>query len=449
MGHIFISYNHQDVEYADKLSNALQNRGFEVWIDEVIEYGSEWPLEIQEHLDACEALVLIMTPASYESKWVQNELNRAMRKNKPIFPLLLDGDEPWLSVEATQYTDVRGGKLPPERFYKLLAITTSQRPERPLSPKPEKPAKALTLSRNTILIFVVFTGIAIAGFSIWQFLALPSEPTPITLPTSTLTPSIPFTETSVAFTETSVPTTITITEIISEFISPQDSMISLHIPAGPFIMGSNDGNEDTRPRHKVILSDYWIDKTEVTNQMYHLCVENGSCPLPSNLKYYSDDNYALHPVVYTDWESAQKYCEWAGRRLPTEAEWEKAARGPSGASLPWEGLLDCLHANYGGCGTGTKAVGSYPQGTNLYGALDMFGNAWEWVYDKYDTNYYKNWNSSLVDPAGPALGKHRILRGAAWDTTDANRLQITFRYNRDPSSRGNSYGFRCATSRSP
>lgn len=131
MGHIFISYSHKDTDYAHGLASNLQSAGFEVWIDARIDYGSQWPHEIQRQLDACDAFILIMTPRSFQSEWVQSELQRAKRKLKPIFPLLLEGDEPWLSVESTQYFDVRGEKFPDAWFYSALKRVVSTRQNAP------------------------------------------------------------------------------------------------------------------------------------------------------------------------------------------------------------------------------------------------------------------------------------------------------------------------------
>lgn len=127
MSYIFISYSHTDSGYAHKLAAALEHNGFLPWVDDRIDYGSQWPRVIQEQLDGCAAFIVIMTPRAYASDWVQNELNRAKRKRKPIIPLLLEGDEPWLSVEAIQYLDVRGGMLPPPRFYERLAQLVPRR----------------------------------------------------------------------------------------------------------------------------------------------------------------------------------------------------------------------------------------------------------------------------------------------------------------------------------
>ncbi len=122
MSYIFISYSRKDQGYAHKLAETLEKKGFSVWIDDrSMDYGDRWPKEIEKHVDGCGAFIVIMTPWSDQSKWVQNELTRANRKDKPIFPLLLEGEEPWLAVEAIQYVDVRGRKPPPPSFYDRLA----------------------------------------------------------------------------------------------------------------------------------------------------------------------------------------------------------------------------------------------------------------------------------------------------------------------------------------
>ena len=120
MSHIFISYSHKDTKYAHALADHLKSRGFEIWIDERLDYGSQWPYEIQKQLDSCDAFLVIMTPRSFASEWVQSEVQRAKRKLKPIFPVLLEGEEPWLSVESTQYYDVRGETFPDAKFFSAL-----------------------------------------------------------------------------------------------------------------------------------------------------------------------------------------------------------------------------------------------------------------------------------------------------------------------------------------
>ena len=119
MGHIFISYSHNDKDYVEKLEKKLIDEGFDVWVDHRIDYGSQWPKEIQKALDACDAFVVVVSENAYESEWVQHEVARAKRKKKPFFPLLYQGDA-WLAIESTQYVDVRNGSLPPKRFYRKL-----------------------------------------------------------------------------------------------------------------------------------------------------------------------------------------------------------------------------------------------------------------------------------------------------------------------------------------
>jgi len=146
MGYIFISYSHKDKQYVHRLAENLEQEGFNVWIDDRLDYGSDWPIEIQQRLDYCDVLILIMSPRSLVSKWVQNELNRALRKEKTIFPLLLEGQEPWLAVESTQYVDVTSGRMPEQKFYERLALETVRKKktvENEQSPAPESPAEPL------------------------------------------------------------------------------------------------------------------------------------------------------------------------------------------------------------------------------------------------------------------------------------------------------------------
>jgi hypothetical protein len=183
MSYVFISYSHADADYAHNLADKLQSNGFNVWIDARLDYGSQWPHEIQTRLDACDAFILVMSPRSFASEWVQSELQRAKRKLKPIFPLLLEGDEPWLSTESIQYYDVRGDKFPDERFYSALGKTvTVSQDAQTFTSLPKIPAKASaplqakpirkTNRRGWILVTlgggVVFAGLcAVTLFDIW------------------------------------------------------------------------------------------------------------------------------------------------------------------------------------------------------------------------------------------------------------------------------------------
>jgi hypothetical protein len=165
MGHIFISYSHKDTKYAHALADHLKSRGFDFWIDERLDYGSQWPYEIQKQLDSCDAFLVIMSPRSFASEWVQSELQRAKRKLKPIFPLLLEGDEPWLSLESTQYFDVRGETFPDAKFFSALQRVMTVDPRSATFNRLPKPVIKTELPRSnkrTGWIAALIGGIAIA-----------------------------------------------------------------------------------------------------------------------------------------------------------------------------------------------------------------------------------------------------------------------------------------------
>jgi formylglycine-generating enzyme required for sulfatase activity len=186
--------------------------------------------------------------------------------------------------------------------------------------------------------------------------------------------------------------------IVSAMISPKDGMILLFVPAGEFRMGSEDGGSDEKPVHKVYLDSFWIDQTEVTNAMYAKCVSDGECIQPSGLTYYNDSHYSNHPVIYVSWNDAVAYCSWTDRRLPTEAEWEKAASWDelkrAKYVYPWGFEFDCKKGNFldriSNCDVFpiTSPVGSYSTGASPYGVLDMAGNVWEWVSNLYQPYPY-------------------------------------------------------------
>ena len=245
-------------------------------------------------------------------------------------------------------------------------------------------------------------------------------------PTITATPKSP-TSTSLHFTHTLTPTdtpfptdTVTPTPILgigSTKVSEKDDMILLYVPAGKFTMGSNNGQADEKPVQIVDLDAFWIDQTEVTNKMYTKCVDAGQCVLPKNISRFSNPSYTTHPVVYMDWNQARTYCSWVERRLPNEAEWEKAARGVEGRTFPWGSGIDCSKANYQfKCFSDTTPVKNLPNGISPYGAYDMAGNAWEWVsslfqpypYDANDGRENLNSTESRVLRGGSCL--HLRLR---------------------------------------
>jgi formylglycine-generating enzyme required for sulfatase activity len=226
--------------------------------------------------------------------------------------------------------------------------------------------------------------------------------------------------------------------------SPKDGMNQIHIPAGEFVMGSNTGGGAVQFRaHKVYLDAYWIDQVEVTNLMYALCQKSGNCRAPALYNnYFGHSKYDDYPVVYITWYDAEAYCAWEGGNLPTEAEWEKAARGVNEFRYPWgSGAPDKSLLNFNAEYKDLRPAYDFLAGASPYGLLNMAGNAREWVSDWYDPNYYLV--SPYKDPQGPLTGENKSLRGGG-DYDKANEVQTYYRDNHDPTSPGENRGFRCA-----
>ena len=224
------------------------------------------------------------------------------------------------------------------------------------------------------------------------------------------------------------------------------------VPAGPFWMGCNesvDGDcaNHERPYHEVTLDAFEIDETEVTVASYAACVQAGGCTEPGSGGQcnWGKADRASYPVNCVDWSQANAYCAFAGKRLPTESEWEKAARGPDGAVYPWgNGAASCMLAVYGDCGSdGTLPVGSRPLGVSPYGALDMAGNVLEWVSDWYDSNYYVSFPAP--NPQGPGSGSGRVVRGGDFGS-HAHGLRASRRVDFVPSYSNRDLGLRCCRS---
>jgi formylglycine-generating enzyme required for sulfatase activity len=265
-----------------------------------------------------------------------------------------------------------------------------------------------------------------------QTATVPSDTPTVTAPTVTLTPTL---------------------GTGSTMVSSRDGMTLVYIPAGEFRMGFQGQESDEKPVHVVYLDSFWIDQTEVTNTMYALCVSDGECNRPASFSsatrgsYYGNTEFGEYPVIFVSWEDANSYCEWAARRLPTEAEWEKAARGRDQRSYPWGEQIDCTRANFfnepGLCTGDTTPVNDYESGISPYGVYNMAGNVWEWVSDWYDPDFYDI--SPPANPLGPSTGELRVVRGGGWDDTHF----LTRSSNRGsyaPAGRVNNRGFRCAAS---
>ena len=223
------------------------------------------------------------------------------------------------------------------------------------------------------------------------------------------------------------------------------------VPEGEFTMGSpeGEGDSDEHPHHTVDLDAYYIDQYEVTVERYQRFLTQTHRATPDYWEHVNLTRDAQKPVVGIDWDDAQAYCEWAEKRLPTEAEWEKAARGTDKRTFPWGAFKpNSSTANFGKLknwdvvyAEALKAVGSYERGRSPYKAYDMAGNVWEWVADWYDQNYYGN--SPTKNPQGPLSGAEKALRGGSW-YNDPSYLRSAIRYWIYPSERLATLGVRCA-----
>ncbi len=255
------------------------------------------------------------------------------------------------------------------------------------------------------------------------------------------------------------------------------------VPGGKFFMGSDarEALDFERPAHKVTLNAFCIDRTEVTVAAYRQCSDRGDCRRAPTKNDWPDitaaehaiydplcnavdpEGRANHPINCVDWSTADAYCRARGARLPTEAEWELAARGQDGRTYPWGDAppsptllnacgseclkwsgkrrvgLEAMYAGDDGFAT-TAPVGSFPKGASPYGALDIVGNVWEWVADVYGPYG----SAETIDPRGPARGDERVIRGGAWNGAYPDWVRPTFRYKDVPSKRSHGIGFRCA-----
>ena len=405
MPYIFISYSHKDSEYAHRLAQSLEQAGFGVWIDERIDYGTTWPDVIQEQLDGCNAFIVVMTSRAYGSAWVKNELSRAQRKRKAVFPLLLEGDI-WLSVEATQHVDVSNGALPPASFYsKLAEVVPVQKAAAPVRPD------LLILDKPFRLELV-------------------------------------------------------------------------RVPAGEFLMGSDPAKDpvafdDEKPQHRLHLPEYYIGKNTVTvsqfaafaqAQSYQTEAErDGWGRIYTGIEWKKENGASWshprgpksdvvrkgdHPVTQVTWRDAQAFCLWVSKasgraiRLPSEAEWEKAARGVDGRVYPWGNQApDAELCNFNNNVGDTTPVGHYLKGASPYGVLDMAGNVLEWTLSLWGKDAvnpqfrypYKSTDGREDLQAGVDI--KRVTRGGSYDFDDGG-LRCVCRDGNLPDLRYDLIGFR-------
>ena len=230
-----------------------------------------------------------------------------------------------------------------------------------------------------------------------------------------------------------------------EEITGKDGAPMVLVPAGEFTMGGNEAVSE-KPVHQVSLDAYYMDKHEVTVEQYAKFLEATKRRSPPEWKILNQPPHQKHPIVMMDWSDANAYCQWAEKRLPTEAEWEKAARGADGRIYPWGNDLPTpQRANYGKK-KWDKHAALVPVGTldgkSPYGIYDMAGNAWEWVSDWYDRVYYKN--SPSQNPKGPEHGDFKVSKGGSWHSRPESLHSSNRNYSQPEHHPSHYNGFRCA-----
>jgi formylglycine-generating enzyme required for sulfatase activity len=521
---VFLCHASQDKPDVRELYNALKTESWiEPWLDEEkISFGQHWTTVIEKAIDESDVVLIFLSRNSvHKEGFVQRELNYAweISLEKPrdvifLIPFRLDNCEIPRFLNSRQWGDFFGGKK--KSTYQILLRSLKLRYEQKISlEKLEQDAREIValeeakreaaekaarekirrehlqweIAENAVrekaerdaeqkaklkktatgsslpialggLGILVLIGIFVAViFLAVKWLSPFFVPTPTEAPPATKLPAQESPVITELFIITDAPTEAQDLGAGST-MTGTDGMTLLYVPAGEFTMGSDKGDPDEKPVHMVNLDAFWIDQTEVTNEMYSMCVTADVCKQPShkgsftNSRYYGNPAFNHYPVIYVDWDMAKTYCEWVGRDLPTEAQWEKAARGPDAKMYPWGNTFNGKLVNF--CDTNCSAdwankgynddyadvspVGNYPSGQSVYGVLDMAGNVWEWADDWYD-----------VYPGGTTTSskfgqKYKVLRGGSW-FVNMHDVRTADRYWVDLSDSSNYFtGFRCARS---
>ena len=394
-----------------------------------------------------------------ERKQIEEQGKREAKKVTPELEIKKPEEQIVSAPVLEELKEKSKKEIPSKPFTKLLdpsslsSNVTSSSQDRKQSvrkPLPNNNIRWLGIG-GIILLVIVFGGLGL------NYLVKNLPVATATVPSANDTPTFELaTSTSVQFTSTPQ---LNKTPIPTPTLGFGSTMIGekgetlVYVPAGEFTMGSENGADDEKPVHTVYLDAFWIDQTEVTNKQYQACVDAGTCETPSDPSsyshpsYYGNPEFDNYPVVYVNWDKANRYCEvWAVGDLPTEAQWEKAARSTDERTYPWgENTPNKDLLNYNQNVGDTTKVGSYESGKSPYNAYDLVGNVWEWVNDYYQSDYYATLGDNASNPQGPSSGDTRVLRGGSWSLS-AVRARSAVRLRLNPSGAGVSIGFRCARS---
>lgn len=454
--HTFISYAHENTRFALKLARQLQKQGLAVQLDQWgVSAEDEWNRAIERMIRRCDNFLIVLSPEAVNSWVVRDQFLLALSLNKTIVPVLYRACNIPVPLQSIPYIDFANRDFKSSfsqllaRYFPKVQINSGYWP------------KVKSICINSVqnwwnvlgpLLWPGWLGPAIVLLLVLMAVLIyrRSDHSVVFGPTpqfETLAVAPP--------TQSPVPTV----EPVATKVRTRDGQIMALIAAGEFLMGSDssdtEANSDEKPQHSVYVDSFWIDKTEVSNSQYNKCVEAEVCRPSGALT--SIFTPAELPVVGVSWAQANTYCRWVGGRLPTEAEWEKTARGTDGRLYPWGDDFDGSRLNY--CDANciadwrdatandgyryTAPPGSYPAGASPYGVLDMSGNVWEWTADWYAPDSYKN--SIYRNPTGPESGLQRVVRGGSWYYYGKN-LRAAKRHKDTPVTQHDNIGFRCVIS---
>ena len=389
---IFLSYAWQDREQAKAVYLALRDQGHRVFFDRAdLPAGDEYHNRIRAAVDHTHLFVFLISPDALDAgSYTLTELTIAEKSNRRLLPVML--------------REIEIARLPAS-----LQAVTIHRPDGNLAASVAAEAYriAVELRRRRLkqsAAAAAFGAIVAAG-GFYFFLGAQNN---------------------------------------QERIA-QDGAPAVLIPAGSFVMGDDENS----PRREIFVSEFYIDKYEVTLARYGAFLEaTGKVKSPEAWETADLENGAALPVAGVDWHDADSYCRWAGKRLPTEAEWERAARGGDERKYPWgSDPASPEHARFGQpypnpvYKDGIVRVGTYSTGVSTFGIYDLSGNVWEWVNDWYADSFRRD---DVRNPKGPADGTHKVIRGGGW-YDQADRITATKRMYADPAQRGDEVGFRCAS----
>ena len=512
--HVFLSYSRDDVSIMMRIRKELEDEGIGVWTDEGLVPGTEsWKRDIERAIKGALGFVVLLSPTAKQSLWVERELGFARVHEIKIFPVLVHG-EPSNAIPIelinAQWIDIRQEVDFSAQIQNLILALKGKPLSESNLPESTKPGSSSFSAKNALIVVITIIilvttvvislklGIISIGAPEVEEIATiessppiewPNQPTE-SKPTNTSTPDDPTITPlpSDTPTPTALPTATATTSLAPTATpTPDIGLTTVFVSEGEFTMGSTtkQKRENEYPQHEVYLNTFFIDRTEVTNEMFDRFVKDSGYVTTAEkqgmggVRPFSDEDWywrrganwrsprgdesniiglEQHPVVQVSWLDAVEYCAWAGRRLPTEAEWEKAARGDDGRTYPWgNGEVTGNKLNFADRNLPapwadrseddgyqfTAPVGNYPAGESPYGAMDMSGNVQEWVSDYYAEERKDYQTAANVNPQGPDTGIGRRVRGSSWYHA-ANQTHAARRSWGKEEHRFDYLGFRCA-----